>query len=265
MRVIPICCDTAKYGVDYKPLDIDVEEDKFVFYTIGEITKRKNLPALLKAFHTEFQHNENVALVIKGNYPGRSPADSLRGLKHQTLSIKQDLKIFEDPELYIPEVLITKRLTEEEVMRLHTRCDCFVMPSYGESWCIPAFDAMAMGKTPICSRIGGMEDYLARGGGWLVKGRLEPVSGALDTFPYLWVAHENWFNIDILELMHTMRSAYQLSSDTREVMAEAGMERAYDYSLFNVGTMMKKALEQSLAGEKPDNNPSDILSMKDMV
>jgi len=266
IRMIPLCCDTTRYEQDYEPFDLAIEEDKFVFYTIGEITKRKNLPALLKAFHTEFRNNENVELVIKGSYPGRSPADSKRGLQHQTLSIKQDLKLFDDPELYTPEVLITNRLTEEEVMRLHARCDCFVSSSYGESWCMPAFDAMAMGNTPICSRIGGMEDYLGQGGGWLVKGRLEPASGSFDTFPYLYVAHENWFSIDVLELMKTMRSAYELSTDTREVMAEVGMERAYDYSLFNVGDLMRKSLEESLAGSRPQPTASTVSqSLKGLV
>ena len=36
-------------------------------------------------------------------------------------------------------------ISEEDIYSIHSSCDCFVMPSYGEAWCIPAFDAMGFG------------------------------------------------------------------------------------------------------------------------
>ena len=47
------------------------------------------------------------------------------------------------------------------------------MPSHGEAWCIPAFEAMLFGNTPICSNDGGPKDFIDpknKDTGWLVDG-----------------------------------------------------------------------------------------------
>jgi glycosyltransferase involved in cell wall biosynthesis len=129
-------------------------------------------------------------------------------------------------------------------MNLHYTCDCFVMPSFGESWCIPAFDAMAMGKTPICTNIGGMADFIGgkTPGGWLVSGYDEPVFGATDTFGDLYTGYEQWRYISINELRKAMRQVYK-NEAIRKERSENGMANAYNYSLTNVGNIMRELLE----------------------
>ena len=241
IHVIPHACDVSRYQKSYEPLDIGYIKDKFVFYYIGEVNRRKNIPALIKAFHVEFGIHEDVALVLKAHLPGKSVKDSESHLKFMCDGIKDGLKMYPNRSTYHNEVFISQRLTDEDIMRIHKTCDCFVSTSFGEAWCIPAFDAMAMGNTPICTRNGGPQDFL-RGCGWLVDKRAEPCFGMTETFSEMYVGDENWDGISQSHLMSCMREAFE-NSKVRKQFSQAGIAKAYDYSHLAVGLQMKAVLE----------------------
>ena len=134
------------------------------------------------------------------------------------------------------------------MMGLHSACDCFVMPSFGEAWCIPAFNAMGFGKTPICTNVGGMVEFLKDGGGFLVEGNSEPVFGMTETFHDIYTGREDWCNIDIRYLQSEMRYVYDSHVQQDEEylkIKKQGMESAYDFSYEAVGKMMKEELENA--------------------
>ena len=142
-------------------------------------------------------------------------------------------------------MIITDFLSEKDMCRLHKTCNCFVMPSYGEAWCIPAFDAMGFGNTPICSHGTGMRDFIQEDAGFLVPGRWEPVYGMTETFTDLFTAEENWFSIDINELRRTMRKVYDMYNDSDQKyskMKQQGLLRAFEYSHENIGNKIKELL-----------------------
>ena len=181
-RIIPHAFDLSKYQQTYEPLNIEYLKNKFVFYYIGEISRRKNIGALLKAFHLEFSPEEDVEILIKGHLPGGASAEESQGhLTELSNKVKDGLKLYPDNSLYHKEVFICDYLSDEEIMKIHATCDCFASASFGEAWGIPIFDAMAMGKTPICVKFGGPEDFLGKGG-YFVESRKEHCFGAIDTF-----------------------------------------------------------------------------------
>ena len=150
-----------------------------------------------------------------------------------------------DIENYKEDLIITDFLSEKDMCRLHKTCNCFVMPSYGEAWCIPAFDAMGFGNTPICSHGTGMRDFIQEDAGFLVPGRWEPVYGMTETFTDLFTAEENWFSIDINELRRTMRKVYDMYNDSDQKyskMKQQGLLRAFEYSHENIGNKIKELL-----------------------
>jgi len=104
---------------------------------------------------------------------------------------------------------------------------------------------MAFGKTPICSNVGGMADYIGDSG-ILVDGRWEPVFGMTDTFSDLCTGYENWFSICVLELCQKMRSVYE-SRESQEYkqMRHSGFDRAEQFSHESVGQMIKDLLNAS--------------------
>lgn len=244
--LVPHACDTERFARSYPPLERLkplLDRGEFLFYFIGEYSRRKNLNALLKAFHLEFGPDENTRLVIKTNRSGMSPEECGNHVRGDILKCKRALKLHGGRiEEYKEDVVITDRLSQEGMMRLHSACHCFVMPSFGEAWSLPSFAAMAMGKTPIVSDCTGFKDYLSEKEGFLVRGRWEPCVGAEDTLQDLYTGHENWFSVDVNHLRSRMREAYQLHQQGNRERALNGIRRAYDFSYEEVGRTMASAL-----------------------
>jgi glycosyltransferase involved in cell wall biosynthesis len=256
IHVVPVPCDVGVYSKRYEPYPIPELEDKFVFYFIGEYTRRKNLAALIKAYSIEFDRTEPVCLLIKTHVAGMSSAECNRQVLQMIEEIKTQLKIYHNIGDYPSEVVIVQDMSDEEIMRLHKTCDCFVMPSFGEGWNIPAFDAMAFGKTPICTDTGGMTDFLQwevtdnglpqqYSAGWLVRSYPTPCFGmqAWAGHDKLYLANENWQEIDVRELQYAMRQLYE-SKDLREAKSSRGLDRAYDFTHERVGEKMLELLNE---------------------
>ena len=247
IRIIPHTFDTSKYDKEYKPLDIPYmdTENRFVFYFIGEAIRRKNIFALIKAFHLEFDVDEPVDLIIKASKGGMSDEDCGQYIKELCDTVKQNLKLYPSNDLYKSEFITTGFLDSEKMKRFHRTMDCFVMPSYGEAWCLPAFDAMAMGSTPICTNVGGMSDFLSDGGGTLVDGVLEPAFGMTETFQDLYTGREDCVSVNVRKLQKAMRRMYYLASisDSKYTnLQRQGREIANKYSYENIGNKIKEAL-----------------------
>lgn len=245
IRLVPIPCDVSKYARHYEPLRIRKElGDNFIFYFIGEFVRRKNIAALVKAFHLEFDVNEPVTLLLKTTpKSGQDEYTTRQNLVRFCEEIRAGLKLYTNVAQYKQEVVLVGRYSDEEMMRLHCSCDCGVFPAYAEAWSIPAFDCMALGKTPIVTGAGGFLQYMNDDCGWLVESHREPVFGTqLDTFTNLNTAREHWDAIEIDDLRAAMREAYE-DRDLRRKKALAGADRAYDFSYDKVGKTMKERLQ----------------------
>lgn len=245
IHVVPIACDITKYQRSYQPLSIrDKLGDSFIFYFIGDFNKRKNISALIKAFHLEFDVNEPVNLVIKTSIGELDNILAREVVISEINRIKESMKLYRSVEQYKQEIFLVGKYTNEEIMRLHASCDCFVCPSYGEAFCIPAFDSMAMGKTPIIPAHTGFLEYMSENYGWLVKSYPEPVYAMHKSdFKEMYNSRETWWGVDIHDLMRCMRSAYE-NSNVRQAKAMDGRRRAYDFSYQKVGKLMQGILNE---------------------
>ena len=117
---------------------------------MGEFVSRKNIEALIKAFHLEFHPAEPVNLFLKIHRPNTNPDECMKTFQDYVTHIKSGLKLRQN---YKEEIVLSGRFNRVDLLSLMNQCHCFVMPSYGEAWCIPAFDAMGFGKTPICTDV----------------------------------------------------------------------------------------------------------------
>ena len=240
IKVIPHACDFSKFEATYMPIKFPSAENSFVFYTVADWNKRKNIEAFVRAFHTEFDADEPVSLLIKTNQNGVQPDQLALKVRDMCNTVKTKVKKYSTTGEYKEDLIVTDFTNENELYRLHNSCDCFVMPSFGEAWCIPAFDAMGFGKTPICTNVGGMADFIGNAG-FLVEGRMEPVYGMMNTLPNLFTPNENWCSIDIQGLMSVMRHVYE-NSDKLKEMRNNGLKQAYKYSHKSIGNIMKEAI-----------------------
>lgn len=245
VKILPHACNPEKYNVRYKKL---YEYEKYrglnapdyLFYFIGELTQRKNIPALVRAFHLEFDPSEPVNLLLKVNSSVFSNNDLYQQIQGLCSKIKEELRLYPVLEDYKRELILTEYLDTNELMGLHEMGDCFVSPSYGEAWSIPTFDAAAMGKQVIATRTGGMADYL-RGveNAELVDSFQTPVGGVKDTFSGLFTGREEWDSIDVSKLRCYMRVAYN-----RKETYFRNKSIAKKYSYTNVGEQLRKIIDE---------------------
>ena len=245
IKTFPVPIDTSLYEKEYDDLydQLPQLKDSFVFYFVGEVTRRKNLVALLKAFHLEFHPYEDVHLLVKANLSGLSEDECSQRVQEMCDTVKQELKLYKNKNDYKQELVLSQGVSQELMMVLHNTCDCFVMPSFGEGWCMPAFDAMAMGNTPIVNNVGGLREFIDENTGWLVKNTKEPVFGmSNNSFSTMFTGREGWWNIDVFDLMRCMREAYE-DREKRKQKSDAGVNRAYDFSISKIGKEMKDAIK----------------------
>jgi len=219
----------------------------YLFYTIGEFTQRKNLPALIQAFHAEFDPSEDVNLLIKVNSSKFSGPELLQQAQGLCNKIKEDLRLYPSIDDYKSEIIMAQYLSDEEILDLHYTGDCFVSPSYGEAWSVPTQDAIALGKSVVCSNTGGMKDMMDATD-WLtshpVTVRPTPVSAQKDTFENLFTGKDTWSSVDIVDLQRSMREAYSIrnvdyiSRNRKEAVAL--MTQKYSYTV--IGNLIKSLL-----------------------
>ena len=210
---------------------IDELTNTFNFAFIGEFIERKNLQALIKAFHTEFSLLEPVNLYIK-----TSMAD-LNTVQKFCQDVKDGLKL---RSKYKEEVIIAGMLQRLDYNSVLSQCHSFVMPSRGEAFCIPALEAMALGVPVLYTQHTGMEDFCS---GRSISAHPTPCFGALSTLPDLDTANSTWNEIDVIELASAMRTAFmKWNTDMAVKESEAAKEKALEYDHKIIGQKLKELL-----------------------
>lgn len=224
---VPI--DFSRYDVELPPLDTGTYND-FRFLFVGDSSLRKNLPSLIRAFHSEFSPNEPVSLVIKIGKYGAGP--EFRDQVIQTIEqIRSGLRIRKN---YKKEVLITEPLSEKNLLQLHNACDAIVAPSFGEGWNLPVIDSLSMGKMAIATDTGGFRDYCPI----LVPSFQTPCYGIHDTFDGLMDSNDMWQTPDIRELQKMMRWVYSQPN-----LKELGNKNKSQMKRFSLETVGKNILD----------------------
>jgi glycosyltransferase involved in cell wall biosynthesis len=225
------------YGIEPIPSDLQSGEkvrqlcDNFTFGFVGEFIERKNVKALIKAFHMTFDPDEAVNLFIKTS---KADIDSVnKYIQH----VKNGMKI---RKAYKEEVVVAGMMPKKDYYSVLNQVDCFVMPSRGESPCIPAMEALSLG-IPVIRTSGIGMDYTEKLNTVYpshVDSYDVPCFGAVDTLPDLDTSSSTWKEIDVLDLGRKMRSAVEWK-EVKETIDEI----AQSFTLESVGIKMKEVLD----------------------
>lgn len=231
LRVVPHSLDINSYSqLDYTK-KVNKLENTFNFVFVGEFVERKNIQALLIAFHSEFRNNEPVNIVIK------TSKHNIDYVKNYCQSVKNGLKL---RKTYKEEVIICGMLRFHDYGSLLKQCHCFVMPSRGEAFCIPLLEAMSTGIPAIYTENTGMEDYAY---GTKVKALKKQCFGCVDSLPYLDNANSHWYEIDISQLRFAMRGQYmKWRTQQAEKEKQECIEAAHKLDHVNIGKQIKDIL-----------------------
>jgi len=228
IKIVPHCIDISEYSGDIKGSKIKELEGDFNFVFIGEFSERKNIKALLRAFHAEFHPRENVNLYIK------TSGIEVKKLEAYVETIKKGLKL---RNTYKNDLLISGKIKKEDYLSILNQCHCFVMPSRGEGFCIPALEAMALGIPSIYTSGIAVEEFAV---GQSVNSLEQPCFGGMESLPHLYTANTTWREIDVADLQIKMRSQY-IKGLTQDVRKQC-KEKAKQYSHESTAKLLKEIL-----------------------
>lgn len=209
----------------------------FLFYSIFQWIERKNPEALLKAYWKAFEGKDDVCLLLK-TYRVNYTKEEYDLIKQDILKWKQELKL-----AHYPRVALQQRLMPTtEMFRLHATGECYISPSRGEGWCIPAVEAMLMGRPVIGLNRTGFAEYMNDDIYYPCKGvdsQVEQVSW----IPW-YTADQRWINIEEKDLIKQMQSVYinQDAARIRGSLAQKFVEDSFNF--WTVGAKMKERLEE---------------------
>jgi glycosyltransferase involved in cell wall biosynthesis/GT2 family glycosyltransferase len=187
----------------------------FVFLSVMAWSLRKGWDVLVRAFKEEFDHGEDVTLVLKV-----LPHWNRTMAQHQT-----DLDSFirhvlgRDPRER-PRILVVSRdMSVEEMPRLYGAANAFVLPSRGEGYGRPYLEAMAMGLPTIGTRSGGNLDFMNDDNAYLVDCKIVPVpeAGIEETPDYR--GHQ-WAEPDVMDLRRVMRTVFEEREESKKKSEE---------------------------------------------
>jgi glycosyltransferase involved in cell wall biosynthesis len=238
VRKIPHCIDTSEFQnvKNSESIAGQINSNRFNFYSIFQWSSRKNPEGLLRAYLSEFEPSDNVALVLKTYYMNNSAQDK-QMIIDAIKRVKSDLQLAETP----PVLLIHGGMSRNEILTIHNCCDCFVLPHRAEGWGVPHFEALAMGKPVISTGYGGNLEFMQLANSWLLSFFITPVAG-MGRPTYNGKMH--WAEPNLDNLQRSMREAYTNRELTKSKGA-AGKLKVEQFNLQKVGARIVEVLRGS--------------------
>ena len=150
IKHLPHAVNTDKFKKDYPSPKIKEANGTFKFLCVAEFVPRKNLEGLIEAYYTEFDPSEPVSLIIKTN----------KNIDKMIQGIQNKIRLYSHSVFYQKIIVISERITEDQIIGLYQHCDCYVNPSMGESWCLPIVNAVGFNKKIVTTMGGGPSDLV---------------------------------------------------------------------------------------------------------
>lgn len=160
-QVIPNSIDESIFI----PGENNSKSNTFTFFCVARITNQKGIPELLQSAKILIKQHPNIKIRIAGH--------GQYLLNYQKMS--QELGLSQT--IHWLGALDRKNLIKE-----YQNCDCFVLPSYSETFGVVYIEAMACGKPVIATRCGGPESFINSTNGILVeKQNINTLTTAMQT------------------------------------------------------------------------------------
>lgn len=226
LRLIPNFFDTGQYNPQGPKLSLPITES-FAFLSVFDLKERKGYDVLLLAFLNEFSRKDDTALIIKIRDNGKSD-------KVEELIAAHPKPNHEQPPVY----MIDHMLSPSEMMGLYRTCDAFVLPTRGEGWGRPFFEAMLMELPSIGTNWSGHTDFMNDSNSFMVNvERLEKISHNENE---QFIGHY-WAEPSVADLQSKMRLVRSRRKTAREMGRRAREELLSKYSM---GETAKKVIHE---------------------
>ncbi len=219
IRVMPLGVDTGLFtpvgrNLAFTKLDAEI----FIFLSVFEWVPRKGYDLLLTAYLQEFTAGDDVCLVLKSHSNSDYDPDGTAIAK----TIHEIAAQHRKPGRRAPEIaLLPEVMPMVQMPELYRMADCFVLPTRGEGWNLPALEALACGLPVITTAWSAHLDWLNNDNAFLIEVE------SLDAVPSLGTNNDDvyrghhWARPSIEHLRYLMRWVYEHRSEARERAAGA--------------------------------------------
>ncbi len=225
IHVIPHPIDVMLFNPDVPPVQPpswvpgipggrlqEIGRPETVFLCVAQYMPRKGIDDLLVAYLTEFTAEDSVALMLMVWGGSHSLAERGR-VKLQIQQVREGLNLPHDPP---PIWFVGERVGRLNIPQIYTLADVFVLPSYGESFSIPIFEAAACARPSISTGYGGQWDYLDDSSAYRVDYELEPPRGVGGPWRF-YNGTQLWARPKIMHLREQMRRAHENKAERVEM------------------------------------------------
>lgn len=223
--------DPNYFHPEYAPMQTDAKET-FKFVCNAAWFPRKNIRNLIVAFQSEFKKHEDVCLIVKTIDLGLN-----KGIKKEIEDIpKSDT----GANIYIRE----DELPDNQLPSLYTMADCFVLPTRGEGWGLPIFEALACGIPVITTGYGAPFEVLKD-----KKGKPYPGVHFLEwtpadaNDPYVYMEGKTWAEPNLIQLKKEMRNVYNNRQVEKAAALKTSVIIRQKYSWVTVCAKIKERIE----------------------
>jgi len=230
---VPHVIDTVKFeGIsDYNIKGLS--DETFVFYSIFQWQERKNPIATIRAYWRAFMSGEDVALVLK-TYRSDYSDQEKDAVRKMLINLKKMSPSRNHPKIY----LIPDMLSEDEMLSLHRRGDCYVSLDRGEGFGLSTAYAGCAGNPVVSTGFGGVTEYLNEENSYLVDYILTPVAG-MPWSPW-YLMEQSWAEADIIHGSDLMREVYNNREDAKN---KGNKLKEYLQSNFNYASIGNKIVD----------------------
>lgn len=171
IKVVPVGVNVNRFHPAVTPMTFGQARGRFVFLSNFEWVPRKGYDLLLRAYLEEFTGADPVVLVVK-TYDG-SQFDPTGAKMHRAWSEMIGMLGVRNPPVL---ELLTRGMTYDEIPSLYPAGDCYIIPTRGEGWNLPALEAMSSGIPVITTNWSAHLDFVNEENGYLLEvERLEPI------------------------------------------------------------------------------------------
>lgn len=242
IEIVPYSCDTSKYDKEIAPYTVGSSTDAFKLLAICQYSKKKGIDPLLKAYLSEFGHDENVLLMLKTYFGPKDGDEERKKMIGIIQVIQQALRLKKYPKVQ----LIHEVMSFEDVERLYKTADCYCLPSRGEGWGVPHFDALGHGLPAIATRGTGPEEFITSDCGWLVSSHASPCVDMPHPHDFMYTAKDNWREPQVGDLQRCMREAHNLwkhkETSLWNTLCENAKKRVKDFDNSVVGPKLRDTI-----------------------
>lgn len=221
-----------------------LEGRPYIFYAIGQWSRRKGLDATLAAYRAAFTAPDPVLLVIK-----TSPRDVTRlrrdwrsGFRRTHPSPLDTIARGQGKASPRVAAIADETLSHGELLALHELGDCYVSLARAEGWGLGTFDAARLGRPVLATGWGGPLSYLGDDG--TPPGLVACDMVAVNEPPWLgsYTADQLWAEPSIVDAAERLRAVFSAPEPARRAAAARAERLRHQYGAQAITGLLLEAL-----------------------